>query len=123
MNKPAPKEPSMDEILSSIRQIIADDDSMSRSIPPSDFDGRMRQRFGRHVVGRCVDQIARERGRRFQSFHLGPVDAIRHLQLHRTLWPATSIALETILAVCPADRELSRDARRQCFGEMILTIG
>lgn len=26
MNKPAPKEPSMDEILSSIRQIIADDD-------------------------------------------------------------------------------------------------
>jgi len=27
MNKPAPKEPSMDEILSSIRQIIADDDS------------------------------------------------------------------------------------------------
>lgn len=27
MNKPAPKEPSMDEILSSIRQIIADDDA------------------------------------------------------------------------------------------------
>lgn len=27
MNKPAPQEPSMDEILSSIRQIIADDDS------------------------------------------------------------------------------------------------
>lgn len=29
MNKPAPKEPSMDEILSSIRQIIADDDAAS----------------------------------------------------------------------------------------------
>jgi len=28
MNKPAPKEPSMDEILSSIRQIIADDDAV-----------------------------------------------------------------------------------------------
>ena len=27
MNKPATKEPSMDEILSSIRQIIADDDA------------------------------------------------------------------------------------------------
>lgn len=31
MNKPAPKEPSMDEILSSIRQIIADDDA---GLPP-----------------------------------------------------------------------------------------
>lgn len=30
MNKPAPKEPSMDEILSSIRQIIADDDAGTR---------------------------------------------------------------------------------------------
>lgn len=29
MNKPAPKEPSMDEILSSIRQIIADDETSS----------------------------------------------------------------------------------------------
>jgi cell pole-organizing protein PopZ len=36
MNKPAPKEPSMDEILSSIRQIIADDDAAvpKRPIPP-----------------------------------------------------------------------------------------
>ena len=33
MNKPAPKEPSMDEILSSIRQIIADDDA-SAAPPP-----------------------------------------------------------------------------------------
>lgn len=36
MNKPAPKEPSMDEILSSIRQIIADDDAAAtprRSTP------------------------------------------------------------------------------------------
>lgn len=31
MNSPAPKEPSMDEILSSIRQIIADDDA---AVPP-----------------------------------------------------------------------------------------
>lgn len=31
MNKPAPKEPSMDEILSSIRQIIADDEG---AVPP-----------------------------------------------------------------------------------------
>ncbi len=30
MNKPAPKEPSMDEILSSIRQIIAEDDATAR---------------------------------------------------------------------------------------------
>lgn len=30
MNKPAPQEPSMDEILSSIRQIIADDDAGAR---------------------------------------------------------------------------------------------
>lgn len=39
MNKPAPKEPSMDEILSSIRQIIADDDAAvaprKPSIPPA----------------------------------------------------------------------------------------
>lgn len=35
MNKPAPKEPSMDEILSSIRQIIADDDAASTSRRPS----------------------------------------------------------------------------------------
>lgn len=34
MNKPAPQEPSMDEILSSIRQIIADDDAGSRRVPP-----------------------------------------------------------------------------------------
>jgi cell pole-organizing protein PopZ len=36
MNKPAPKEPSMDEILSSIRQIIADDDVTvpRRAAPP-----------------------------------------------------------------------------------------
>ena len=34
MNKPAPKEPSMDEILSSIRQIIADDDA---AIAPKAF--------------------------------------------------------------------------------------
>jgi cell pole-organizing protein PopZ len=36
MNKPAPKEPSMDEILSSIRQIIADDDASTvrKPIPP-----------------------------------------------------------------------------------------
>jgi uncharacterized protein len=33
MNKPAPKEPSMDEILSSIRQIIADDDAGSPPKP------------------------------------------------------------------------------------------
>ncbi len=33
MNKPAPKEPSMDEILSSIRQIIADDDAASTAKP------------------------------------------------------------------------------------------
>src|SRR5690606_33919085 len=33
MNKPAPKEPSMDEILSSIRQIIADDDASTA--PPA----------------------------------------------------------------------------------------
>lgn len=35
MNKPAPKEPSMDEILSSIRQIIADDDAAGASRRPS----------------------------------------------------------------------------------------
>jgi cell pole-organizing protein PopZ len=36
MNKPATKEPSMDEILSSIRQIIADDDAAASvtSVPP-----------------------------------------------------------------------------------------
>ena len=34
MNKPATKEPSMDEILSSIRQIIADDDAVAAP-PPS----------------------------------------------------------------------------------------
>lgn len=34
MNKPAPKEPSMDEILSSIRQIIADDDAGARKPAP-----------------------------------------------------------------------------------------
>lgn len=36
MNKPAAKEPSMDEILSSIRQIIADDDAaaVTESMPP-----------------------------------------------------------------------------------------
>lgn len=35
MNKPAPKEPSMDEILSSIRQIIADDDAAGAPRRPS----------------------------------------------------------------------------------------
>ncbi len=39
MSKPAPKEPSMDEILSSIRQIIADDDAaggmVRRPAPPA----------------------------------------------------------------------------------------
>lgn len=35
MNKPAQKEPSMDEILSSIRQIIADDDAQAVSAPKS----------------------------------------------------------------------------------------
>lgn len=38
MNKPAPQEPSMDEILSSIRQIIADDDGSNaarRAAPPA----------------------------------------------------------------------------------------
>lgn len=34
MNKPAPKEPSMDEILSSIRQIIADDDASATPRKP-----------------------------------------------------------------------------------------
>jgi len=34
MNKPAAKEPSMDEILSSIRQIIADDDTSSSAEKP-----------------------------------------------------------------------------------------
>lgn len=34
MNKPASKEPSMDEILSSIRQIIADDDAAAPRRPP-----------------------------------------------------------------------------------------
>ena len=34
MNKPASKEPSMDEILSSIRQIIADDDASAPRRPP-----------------------------------------------------------------------------------------
>jgi cell pole-organizing protein PopZ len=33
MNNPAPREPSMDEILSSIRQIIAEDDASSRKAP------------------------------------------------------------------------------------------
>jgi cell pole-organizing protein PopZ len=35
MNKPAPKEPSMDEILSSIRQIIADDDAATAPRKPA----------------------------------------------------------------------------------------
>src|SRR5262245_13762520 len=35
MNKPATKEPSMDEILSSIRQIIADDDAAAATPPPA----------------------------------------------------------------------------------------
>jgi cell pole-organizing protein PopZ len=35
MNKPAPKEPSMDEILSSIRQIIADDDAAGAPRTPT----------------------------------------------------------------------------------------
>ena len=35
MNKPASKEPSMDEILSSIRQIIADDDAATPRTPPA----------------------------------------------------------------------------------------
>ena len=35
MNKPAPKEPSMDEILSSIRQIIADDDAATAPRKPT----------------------------------------------------------------------------------------
>jgi uncharacterized protein len=35
MNKPAPKEPSMDEILSSIRQIIADDDAAAVPAKPA----------------------------------------------------------------------------------------
>ncbi len=35
MSKPAPKEPSMDEILSSIRQIIADDDAGAVTRPPA----------------------------------------------------------------------------------------
>jgi cell pole-organizing protein PopZ len=35
MNKPAPQEPSMDEILSSIRQIIADDDAGARRTAPT----------------------------------------------------------------------------------------
>src|SRR5690606_39726778 len=35
MNRPAPKEPSMDEILSSIRQIIADDDAAGVPRRPS----------------------------------------------------------------------------------------
>lgn len=35
MNKPAPKEPSMDEILSSIRQIIADDDAAAAPRRPA----------------------------------------------------------------------------------------
>jgi len=35
MNKPAPKEPSMDEILSSIRQIIADDDAAATPRRPA----------------------------------------------------------------------------------------
>jgi cell pole-organizing protein PopZ len=37
MNKPATKEPSMDEILSSIRQIIADDDATAPRRPQTDF--------------------------------------------------------------------------------------
>jgi cell pole-organizing protein PopZ len=37
MNKPAPKEPSMDEILSSIRQIIADDDATAPAKPAATF--------------------------------------------------------------------------------------
>ncbi len=36
MNKPAAKEPSMDEILSSIRQIIADDDTAASTAGPAE---------------------------------------------------------------------------------------
>lgn len=39
MNKPAPKEPSMDEILSSIRQIIADDDAGGAPKRPAGLGG------------------------------------------------------------------------------------
>jgi cell pole-organizing protein PopZ len=39
MNKPAPKEPSMDEILSSIRQIIADDDAAAAPRRPAARNG------------------------------------------------------------------------------------
>ena len=38
MNKPVAKEPSMDEILSSIRQIIADDDAGVTKQPPPAAD-------------------------------------------------------------------------------------
>ena len=56
MNKPAPKEPSMDEILSSIRQIIADDDASAAPRKPADPAGRssgaqpLRRRVPRPVL-------------------------------------------------------------------------
>ena len=47
MNQPAAKEPTMDEILSSIRQIIADDDeSAAQKVPAAAASGGHDQSHG-----------------------------------------------------------------------------
>ncbi len=62
MNKPATKEPSMDEILSSIRQIIADDDAPRHRQPPAVTAGcrsaRSRPPAARRPRGRASRRTA-----------------------------------------------------------------
>ena len=60
MNKPAPKEPSMDEILSSIRQIIADDDASAVRKPPTPPAAPPRARMditGNHIMKTLIRQL------------------------------------------------------------------
>lgn len=58
MNKPAPKEPSMDEILSSIRQIIADDDAGTAVRRPSPLGATRLAPID--VVAEDADAVAEE---------------------------------------------------------------
>ena len=94
-----------------LEQVVADDHAMSRAVAARDFDGGLRQCLRRHVVRRRVDQIARERSRRAQSLDFRGVDASGgNRSVHGSLRIRASIALELVLPVCPAERELRRDA-------------
>jgi hypothetical protein len=105
-----------------LEQVVADDHAVPCAIAARDFHGRLRQRVRRHIVGRRVDEIARQRRRRLQPGHFRGIGLGRRSEVRGPLRVRTAVAFELVLPIRPTERELCRQAGRQRLREVIVAV-